>query len=68
MFLSKSKLLNKLFTKQPKFFFGGNPNPSQTINLEQGATSNFVESITSAVKGLTHSNYVVEHDPSLTAE
>ena len=32
------------------------------------ATSVFLQSVTSTLRGITHVNYVVEHDPNLTAE
>lgn len=32
------------------------------------ATSNLLESVTSTIKGITHINDVVEHDPNLSPE
>lgn len=32
------------------------------------ATSNFIESVTSTIKGILHVNYIEEFDPNLSAE
>ena len=42
----------------------------QTIEEEDrnDATKRFLDSVTSTIKGITHVNYIVENDPTLTAE
>ena len=32
------------------------------------ATKNFIESVTSTIKGIAHINYIEEHDPNLSPE
>jgi len=42
--------------------------PTLEVSERNDATSVFLQSVTSTLRGITHVNYIVEHDDSLTSE
>lgn len=62
----RSSLIKRtpLFTQQ-KYFASTHKVQAEDRN---DATSTFFESVSSTLKGITHVNYIVEHDNNLTAE
>ena len=47
-------------------FFGSSHDHHVKADDRNDATSTFFESVSSTLKGITHVNYIVEHDPNLT--
>jgi succinate dehydrogenase (ubiquinone) iron-sulfur subunit len=64
-FLKQNLLKKSGLTTSLKYFAGTHHHKPEDRN---DATSTFFDSVSSTLKGITHVNYIVEHEPDLTAE
>ena len=66
--LFKTQLVRSSYTMGLVRPFGSAPQHQPVKDDQNDATSRFFDSVSSTLKGITHVNYIVEHDNNTSAE